>query len=202
MQSRHAPVIDALTILMLRIPSTPHTAMNEDDLRLFHEAIGTYRGEIRPLIQDRVPPSPPRPSARPRQRERDAAIIIHDMLSDYDPGELEHGEVLLYLRAGVSRQVLRKLRRGQYSVGAVLDLHGYTVDEARKALTLFLNQQRFSPHRCVKIIHGKGYNSPQGQGKLKPLLNRWLPQREDILAFCSARPMDGGTGAVYVLLKG
>lgn len=169
---------------------------------MFHEAIGALSGEIRPLQHERVIQRPPRPSARPRQRELDTERIVQDMLSDYDPGELEHGEVLLYLREGVSRQVLRRLRRGQYSVGAVLDLHGHTVDEARAALAAFLNQQRTGAHRCVRIIHGKGYNSPHGQGKLKRLLNRWLPQREDVLAFCSARPMDGGTGAVYVLLKG
>ncbi|MEW5972806.1 MAG: Smr/MutS family protein [Pseudomonadota bacterium] len=176
--------------------------MNEDDIRLFHAEIGALSGEIRPLSHERVTYRPPRPSTRPRQRELDAERVVHDMLSDYDPGELEHGEVLLYLRDGVSRQVLRKLRRGQYSVGAVLDLHGHTVDEARTALARFLNQHRGDPHRCVRIIHGKGYHSPTGQGKLKRLLNRWLPQREDVLAFCSARPMDGGTGAVYVLLKG
>jgi len=176
--------------------------LNEDDIRLFHAEIGALSGEIRPLSHERVEHSPPRPSARPRQRDLDAGQVIQDMLSDYDPGELEHGEVLLYLRDGISRQVLRKLRRGQYSVGAVLDLHGHTVDEARVALAMFLNQHRGGAHRCVRIIHGKGYHSPTGQARLKRLLNRWLPQREDVLAFCSARPMDGGTGAVYVLLKG
>ncbi|MEF3193318.1 MAG: Smr/MutS family protein [Halothiobacillaceae bacterium] len=176
--------------------------MNEDDIRLFHEAIGALSGEVRLLRHDRVTCRPPRPSTRPRQRDLDEETILRDMLSDYDPGELEHGEVLLYRRDGVSHQVLRKLRRGQYSVGAVLDLHGHTVDEARTALTRFLNQHRGHPYRCVRIIHGKGYHSPTGQGKLKRLLNRWLPQREDVLAFCSARPMDGGTGALYVLLKG
>ena len=176
--------------------------MNEDDIQLFRAEIGALTGEIRPVTHDRVLHQSPRPSARPRQRELDDQQIMQDMLSDYDPGELEHGEVLLYLRDGVSRQVLRKLRRGQYSVGAALDLHGHTVDQARVALTLFLNQHREGTHRCVRIIHGKGYNSPTGQGKLKRLLNRWLPQRDDVLAFCSARPMDGGTGAVYVLLRG
>ncbi|MEW6444946.1 MAG: Smr/MutS family protein [Pseudomonadota bacterium] len=175
--------------------------MNEDDIRLFRAEIGTLSGEIRPVTHDRVEHRPPRPSARPRQRELDRAAIIQDMLSDYDPGELEHGEVLLYLRDGVSRQVLRKLRRGQFAVGAALDLHGHTADEARIALTLFLNEQRHTTHRCVRIIHGKGYHSASGQGKLKRLLNRWLPQRDDVIAFCSARPMDGGTGAVYVLLR-
>lgn len=176
--------------------------MNEDDIQLFRATIGALTGEIRPVTHDRVEHRPPRPSARPRQRMQDDERIVKDMLSDYDPGELEHGEVLLYLRGGASRQTLRKLRRGQYSIGAALDLHGHTVDEARVALTQFLNRQRGAMHRCVRIIHGKGYSSPTGQGKLKRLLNRWLPQRDDVLAFCSALPTDGGTGAVYVLLRG
>ncbi len=176
--------------------------MNEDDIHLFRAAIGALSGELRPLSPARLEPSPPRPSPRARQRELDEGRVMQDMLSDYDPGELEHGEVLLYLRDGVSRQVLRKLRRGQYSVGAVLDLHGLTVEQARIHLARFLDQQRGDPRRCVRIIHGKGYHSPTGQARLKGMVNRWLPQREDVLAFCSARPMDGGTGAVYVLLKG
>jgi len=76
-----------------------------------------------------------------------------------------------------------------------------TVDVARKSLSSFLATCGALDNRCIKIIHGKGRGSKGKQPVLKNRLNYWLQQRDDILAFCSARPVDGGTGAVYVLLK-
>jgi DNA-nicking Smr family endonuclease len=76
-----------------------------------------------------------------------------------------------------------------------------TVPMARQALSAFLQTCQLKAARCVRIIHGKGRNSQHGLPVLKHKLNKWLQQRNEVLAFCSARQTDGGTGAVYVLLK-
>jgi DNA-nicking Smr family endonuclease len=82
-----------------------------------------------------------------------------------------------------------------------LDLHGMTVETAHKALTKFLADCCLMNRKCVRIIHGKGHGSDKKMPILKNKLNQWLRQHDDIIAFCSAQPNDGGTGAVYVLIK-
>jgi DNA-nicking Smr family endonuclease len=124
------------------------------------------------------------------------------LLDDPVEREVETGDELIYLRPGIGSGVLRKLRRGQFSVGAELDLHGKTVSEARDALALFLKESQTFGIRCVRIIHGKGLGSRHGRPVIKGKLDRWLRMRDEVIAFSSARPIDGGTGAVYVLLRG
>lgn len=168
------------------------------EAELFREAVG----EVRRIENDRADLPGRRPPPIPQQRLRDEAAVVRDMLSDpVDPAELETGEELSYTRPGLQHTVLRKLRRGQYSVEKELDLHGLTVEEARQALAVFLQQCTNDRNRCVRIIHGKGNSSFNKQPVLKGRVNHWLRQRNEILAFCSARPVDGGTGALYVLLK-
>ena len=130
------------------------------------------------------------------------AQVLQDSLSDeYDPGDIEAGDELIFSRPGIQRSVLRKLRRGQPGIEKELDLHGLTVDEARTALASFLHNCKAQGIRCARIIHGKGHSSHQQRPVLKGKINSWLRQKDEVLAFCSARPIDGGTGAVYVLLK-
>lgn len=76
-----------------------------------------------------------------------------------------------------------------------------TKAEAQEQLNDFVLQARARGIHCIRIIHGKGYGSSNKGPVIKPLVNRWLQRRAEVLAFCSARPVDGGTGAVYVLLK-
>ncbi|MGH8503098.1 MAG: Smr/MutS family protein, partial [Gammaproteobacteria bacterium] len=111
------------------------------------------------------------------------------------------GDALQYCRPGVRKTVMRKLKKGQYRVGAELDLHGLSARSAQAALTGFIQDARAADTRCVRIIHGKGRRSSNRGPVIKPLAGAWLRRREDVLAFCSARPVDGGTGALYVLLK-
>ncbi|MBK9130567.1 MAG: Smr/MutS family protein [Gammaproteobacteria bacterium] len=106
-----------------------------------------------------------------------------------------------YTRPGLQHGVMRKLRRGQFPVDAELDLHGMTATIARRELYAFLERCRTAAARCVLIIHGKGLSTPDRRPVLKSGVNAWLRQRDDVLAFCSARPRDGGTGALYVLLR-
>ena len=102
----------------------------------------------------------------------------------------------LFFQRNLAQKTLRKLRQGQYNAEAILDLHGYTVDDAAIALEDLLVYCLDTGKRFIRIIHGKGSNAT-----LKTQLNSWLQDTGDVLAFCSAKRLDGGTGALYVLLK-
>ncbi len=172
--------------------------LSAEDIELFRREINT----VTPLQHDKVVTARKRPSPKPRQKWLEEQRVMADLLSDSTEfAEVETGDVLLFGRTGLQHSLLRKLRRGQYSISMQLDLHGMTVAEARLALSQFLIHCQATNARCVRIIHGKGLGSRDKQPILKGKINNWLRQREDVLAFCSARPDDGGTGAVYVLLK-
>jgi len=106
-----------------------------------------------------------------------------------------------YVRPGISRQVLRRLRRGEWHTQAELDLHGLTKVEAKQELVDFLHECKGRGVRCVRIIHGKGLRSKNREPVLKQHVRHWLMQKDEILAFVQARPADGGSGAVILLLK-
>jgi DNA-nicking Smr family endonuclease len=106
-----------------------------------------------------------------------------------------------FLRPGVSRQTLRRLRNGYWTVQDSLDLHGLTQDVARQQLVLFLENAAQSRYRCVRVVHGKGLSSADGIPVLKHRIGSWLVQYSAVLAFCQTKPEDGGGGAVMVLLK-
>jgi len=118
-----------------------------------------------------------------------------------DARPLEGGDVQSYQRPGVRTQVVRRLRRGLIGIEGELDLHGLGQAAARDQLAEFLAFSRASGRRCVRIIHGKGYRSGARGPILKMAVDTWLRRQPDVMAFTSARPIDGGTGAVYVLLR-
>jgi len=118
-------------------------------------------------------------------------------LSDSD--EFIEGRV-----TGLDPAVVRKLRRGEYAVQAHADLHGLTRQEAKAAADRFLRQARASGKRCVLLVHGRGIHSKDQVPVLKEALRSWLSTARfgrHVLAFATARPQDGGAGAVYVLLR-
>ncbi|MFA7292828.1 MAG: Smr/MutS family protein, partial [Rhodocyclaceae bacterium] len=145
----------------------------------------------------------PLPPPHPRQREEDEAAALRESidapLSFQD--RLDTGDESVYLHEGVSRRVLADLRRGRWIIQDELDLHGLTRDEARSALAPFLAQALARGLRCIRLIHGKGLGSPGREPVLKHLSRGWLMQRAEILAFCQAKPQDGGEGALLVLLR-
>ena len=197
MTSRLPSRLDALTISN-EAPMTKPFTLDPRDRELFRQSVGP----VKPLRCDRIDPIPSHPAPIPRFTRADERRVLDDMLSDYfEPAELDTGEELYYRAEGVQQAVLRKLRRGQFRVGAALDLHGMTVVMAREALAGFLRAARRESLSCVRIVHGKGNGSRHRGPVLKQKLNHWLRQRDEVLAFCSARPVDGGTGAVYVLLR-
>ena len=159
-------------------------------------------GSIKRLPQTRVAPHRRQRKPVPEQSLRDAREVMQSLLSDdYEPADIETGEELYFARPGLQHSVLRKLRRGQYAIEAELDLHGCTVAQAREQLLQFIRDARNTNKRCVRVIHGKGNRSQGKLPVLKGKVNDWLRQKDEVLAFCSARKNDGGTGAAYVLLK-
>ena len=171
----------------------------EVQARLFREAVQ----DVTPLPKsDRADILRARPEPVARQRELDEARALASSLSDEIDIELllQTDESLSWKRAELNHQVVPKLRRGHWSVKAQLDLHGKRVDEAREALVTFLTEAIKREIRCVRIVHGKGLGSVNKEPVLKNKVMRWLVQREEVLAFCQARPNDGGSGALIVLL--
>ena len=114
---------------------------------------------------------------------------------------VEFGEELRYLRPGIQTSALQKLRRGKFQIQDTLDLHGFTSENASTELRGFLQRAQVAGRNAVRIIHGKGYGSTGKQPVLKSKVNQWLKEANAVLAFCSARPENGGTGAVDVLLR-
>lgn len=186
---------------MARKPSPPKSisAISAEDRALFRAEVA----DARPLIFDRSHHEPPPPPAIPRQHQRDERAALHESLHDVALLDLflEGGDQAAWHRPDIPARVLRDLRRGRWTVQASLDLHGHTRDEARLALTAFLAACQKAAQRCIRIVHGKGQHSPGRAPVLKTLVPGWLSQRRDVLAFCQARTIDGGAGALLVLLQ-
>ena len=182
-------------------PATPEKPRRQEDgAMLFRRSVA----DAVPLPPcNRVERQHPRPKPIARQRLRDEQQVLVDALADPWDWEaaVSTGEELFFSRPGVPLAALRKLRRGGWVIKGELDLHGHTGDEARIALAAFLNRCMTEDRRCVRIIHGKGHGSKNRLPVLKNKVRHWLMQREDVLAFCQARAVDGGSGAVIVLLK-
>lgn len=182
----------------VRAANKKRPVLTAEEQALFRAAVA----DAEPLVSDRIHHEPTPPPAIPRQRKQDEAAALDEslhapLLSDLF---LEGGDEAAWRRNGISLGQLRDLRRGRWVVQAALDLHGHTRDEARLALTTFLAECRRHGYRCVRIVHGRGHHSPGREPVLKRLVLGWLSQRREVLAFCQARPSDGGAGAAIVLL--
>lgn len=170
---------------------------------LFQLAVKDARPLPESLKHARLHHAPAKPKPIPKQFILDERQALADSLSDhYIPAhELETGEELLYLREGHAPDILSKLRRGHWVVQAAIDLHGLISDEARVYVATFLNDCKKRGLRCVRIVHGKGLGSRNKEPVLKHKLRNWLVQRDEVIAYAQARKIDGGSGAVIVLLK-
>ena len=172
--------------------------MNSDDLKLFRSTVG----KVTPIKHGKTIQKTVKPKPIPVQTYNTHRQLLHEMANGVpDVTNIETGDELLFKRPGLQNRVLKKLRRGEYRIEEQLDLHGLVVAQAMKVAARFITNARKRNIRCVRIIHGKGLGSARGNPKIKHNINVLLRHRDDILAFCSALPRDGGTGAVYVLLK-
>ena len=161
-------------------------------------------GPVQPLPQHgRVTAEARRPPPHPRQRELDEQAALREALSDEVDVEslLLTDDGLSFRRPGLPADVLTRLRRGQWSIQAQIDLHGLRRDEAREQLGQFVRQSLRSGCRCVRVVHGKGLGSPGGEPVLKGKVQRWLAQCAEVIAFTQATAAQGGAGALVVLLE-
>ncbi len=175
-------------------------AMRERERNLFSLSVGA----VQPLHdpnRSRQRPAPPSPE--PRQRERDEQAALRETISDEFNVDslLETDETLSFRRPDIGPDVVRKLRRGGWSIQAQLDLHGLRRDDARIQLNGFIREAAAHGLRCVRVVHGKGLGSPGREPVLKTRVRSWLVQKNEVLAFVQARPAEGGSGALVVLLK-
>lgn len=171
--------------------------LSEDDVALFRKSIG----KVRPLKSNK---SLPYTQDKPRPYPKAESIDITENLNsgeDFTVENLSLEDGFTYTAPGVQKNVLKKMRKGQYGLDAQLDLHGLSSSKAKYQLLHFLHNCTQNGLRCVHIIHGKGYRSPDNQPILKNKINLWLRQHQDVQAFCSAPQLNGGTGAAYVLLR-
>jgi DNA-nicking Smr family endonuclease len=171
----------------------------DPDTDLFREAMA----DVKPIkTRARVPAAPRKPPARARFTAADRALVLVESLRGVADGDItDSGDEISFRRAGVQDGVLRKLKRGEYRVEDVCDLHGLRLDEAKAALREFLASSLAYNLRCVRIIHGKGKGSGPKGPVLKVAVNMILRKAAPVLAFTSARRVDGGTGAINVLLS-
>ena len=167
------------------------------DSDLFRQHIG----KVQAIKNDKVPlqntqkpkPKPKPPGVNPEHRLVDAVTDAIETLGSED--------ALSFTMPGLQKNVIKKLRKGHYGLDAEIDLHGLNSNEAKRQLLNFLVLSVEDGCRCVRVVHGKGYRSPDQFPVLKNNLNQWLRQHMDVQAFCSASAKEGGTGALLVLLR-
>lgn len=147
-----------------------------------------------------LPPAQPAPI--PVQHQRDELAVMREAISDEFDVEtlLDTDEALSFRRPGMGPDVVRKLRRGGWSIQRQLDLHGLRREDARDTLAAFIREAHKAGMRCVRVVHGKGLGSPGKTPVLKGRVQSWLIQKQEVIAFVQARPAEGGAGALVVLL--
>ena len=187
------------------IEKKPEKPENDEGL-LFSEAM---TGVI-PISSEKgkkVPPSgkTKKPAHSLSDNDNEVITHLHNLVAgsiDMDftfSDEYMEGSII-----GVNKNIMRKLKRGKFPVQAHMDLHGLTKKDAEEEVRRFLINSHYRGLRCVLIVHGRGLNSPDSIPVLKERLPVWLnrgPARKIVMAFSSAQPYDGGTGAIYVLLR-
>lgn len=173
-------------------------SIDDEDKALFRSAVGPIQ-RLR-HARDRSKPKPPPP--KPRQSELDERSVLDELArGSFDFNAVETGEEISHVGEGVDPRTVKRLRRGHWRVQADIDLHEMTVKVATEALRGFLKEARQHGLTCVKIIHGKGLRSGPDGPKLKRMTAGVLARHSAVIAFASAPMHDGGTGAVYVLLR-
>lgn len=170
---------------------------------VFQQALHQSMGRVQPLaapprVALRTEPPPPVPV----QKQRDEQAVLREALSDgFDASTLlDTDDGLSFRRPGVGRDVVHKLRRGDWRIQAEMDLHGCRTDEAREQLAQFVREAHREGLRCLRVVHGKGLGSPGREPVLKGKVHSWLVQKQQVLAFVQAPAAQGGAGALLVLL--
>jgi len=186
--------------------SPPEKEQEPDDTRLFLAAMS----DVRPLSESsRTIARRPDPEMRPAHPVRDDDLEVITQLSDLVSGNSQmditfSDEYIQGAVQGFGPRLMQRLKRGQFPIQDHIDLHGFTRQEAETRVREFLIQSHLLGLRCVLVVHGRGLNSENHIPVLKEYVPLWLsrgPAKKIVLAFSTARPYDGGTGAIYVLLR-
>ncbi len=174
-------------------------ARQEAERQIFSRAVGPVVS-LRP--RNKLHLKHPAPQPLPLQLWQDEERVLQESISDdFDVSTLlDTDDQLSFRRPGIGLEITRRLRAGHWSIQRQLDLHGLRTDEAREALGAFIRQAHRSGLRCLRVIHGKGLGSPGKSPVLKGRVQAWLVQKKEVLAFVQARPVEGGAGALLVLL--
>ena len=171
-----------------------------DESELFRDAVR----DVKPIAApNRVTHARPAPLPVPAKRLEDERAVLAELAHlAMDGDDVEMEDDAAFLRPGLPREILRKLRRTHWVIQDTLDLHGLTGDEAVAETAVFLAACRREGRRCVRIVHGKGLRSPGREPVLKRRIRKLLTRRDEVLAFVEPRALHGGGGAVIVLLQG
>ena len=175
------------------------TRQQQEDGNIFKSAMSG----VNPMTFSNAVHEVAKPKAKRIQEDDfDDELIINDPLSDeLEVNEVDGGEVLSFCRDGIQKSVFKKLRSGGYRISDELDLHGSSIKQAKEILVYYLQEAVQFEGCCIRIIHGKGLSSGKQKSVLKTYINHWLSEHDRVLAFHSTKAKDGGTGAVYLLLK-
>ena len=163
------------------------SSMVSSTKRISSDKVAPYRKKIAPIA---------------KQKLADDQLVMEELLaSDDESTSFYSGDELTFLRDGYPPKILKRLRRGEYSIQEELDLHGLFADEAKRNVHGFINECARYQVSAVRIIHGKGLHSPDKKPVLKNLILGWLKKNQFVIAVCSTPANDGSTGAIYVLLN-
>ncbi|ODC03299.1 DNA mismatch repair protein MutS [Terasakiispira papahanaumokuakeensis] len=173
-----------------------------DDMALFRQLMGN----VRPITHDRADLDQPKKSLTNAAARRKAAIAVDEQqiqnaLSEGYIPPVTPSQVLDYAIPDLPWKTRQQLKKGQIPWEEGLDLHGYSIEKARHELASFVQDAHNQRFRCLLVVHGKSWSDEARYPVLKAHVNAWLRQMPEVLAFTSATPADGDTGAVYVLLK-
>lgn len=177
--------------------------LDKNDTELFRD----YVKDVKPLkkhdkvIFDHKPVTIKTPTNIKQKQTATTETVEPEITLFDDFIDIDAEEELFFAKPGLQTKLLRNFRRGQIPIEKVIDLHGFTIAEAKLELVRFLQSSLEQKKRNVLIIHGKGIHSKAKTTTIKSAINCWLRQLNEVLAFCSAQPKDGGRGAIYVLLR-
>ena len=184
-----------------------HDSDQKNDSHLFREAVkGVTPLGLTPLYEEAVHKkkisTPPESTLKLRRKLASTEVDNKDMLSNHNVELVAPEAFISYCHPSISPALFKSLRTGMMPIEYILDLHGYTVEEARVTLIQFIQFCQNHHYRSVSVIHGKSHKNYENKDiTLKSLVARWLTQLPAILAYASCLHKDGGRGAVYILLK-
>lgn len=175
---------------------------DDPDKSKAHDSFASLMSSTKVLKTDRVAPYRKKIKPIAQQRLADDQRVMQELLnSDDETSSFHSGDELKFIRDGYPPRIIKRLRRGDYSIQDELDLHGLIVNEAKQQVHAFINDCARTNITAVRIIHGKGIHSKDKKPILKNFILGWLKKNQFVIAACSTPNHDGSTGAVYVLIN-